>query len=271
MGELMTTSTLCSPCLRGVLLTDTETAIPWLVQSAADLADLVDGRVPEGLLSPDEAARLTSLRLPKRQRDWLLGRWTAKQLAQVWYADRTGEQLPLDQFVIENDPDGAPAIRLDGARERLPASLTISHSHGHALCAILDLGLRISPAEVPNPRSTISVGADLEHVEPRELSFVLDYFTADEIAAVHAAPPAARETLITGVWSAKEAALKALRLGLAVDTRRVTCRLSPPPADEWAPFEVYLAPQMTNVSPWTLRGWWRVWGEYVLTMAVREE
>ncbi len=47
------------------------------------------------------------------------------------------------------------------------------------------------------------------------------------------------DTLVTATWSAKEAVLKALQLGLTVDTRRVTvlCQFDGD-LTQWTPVEV---------------------------------
>ena len=77
-----------------------------------------------------------------------------------------------------------------------------------------------------------TVGADIEHVEPRDPAFVRDFFTTGEAERVWRCPAKQRDTLVTVLWSAKEAVLKVLRLGLTVDTRRVELRhvvgLEPP-------------------------------------------
>jgi len=168
--------------------------------------------------------------VPKRRREWLLGRWTAKQLLAA-YLGEEGSAPPLDEITIANDPTGAPYAYFDRSPSqsepdrRIPVSLTISHSGEISLCALVAQrgGPRVS-AHLP------SVGGDVEQIEPRSPSLVRDFFTAEEQAALIAAPPHLRDALATAIWSAKEAALKALRLGLSVDTRQVTVRFGPDPA-----------------------------------------
>ncbi len=89
--------------------------------------------------------------------------------------------------------------------------LTISHSGHLALCAL---------ASGPGLR----VGADLEKIEPRTETFILDYFTPAECQLVEAASAESRAVLVTLIWSAKEAMLKALGVGLRWDTRMVEVR-----------------------------------------------
>jgi 4'-phosphopantetheinyl transferase len=212
--------------------------IAWLVQTTGAHAGLAEGIPPPGLLSPAERERFASLRTAKRRRDWLLGRWTAKRLLQDSFVGRDGEPLPLDAFTVASAADGAPELILDfglpildwarGSPEPNPKSkigypagvnlkcisLSISHSNDRALCAV-------APGA--------AAGCDIERIEPRPPLFAQDYFTAAELELLEGAPPALRDTLVAAIWSAKEATLKALRLGLTVDTRAVTCVLHPPP------------------------------------------
>ncbi|KPV50090.1 phosphopantetheinyl transferase, partial [Kouleothrix aurantiaca] len=45
--------------------------IDWLLQSSAAHPAIAQGIAPEGLLSPAEAARLATMPVAKRRRDWL--------------------------------------------------------------------------------------------------------------------------------------------------------------------------------------------------------
>lgn len=222
--------------------------ITWLTQTERDLPALA----PSAWLSLPERERLAALRVEKRRREWLLGRWTARRLIQRHLAESGLACDPRDLEIVAA-PSGAPTIgacqpavqaALDGWH------LTISHSQGRALCAL---------ARTP------AIGADIEQVAPRHPAFAGDYFTPIERAAVAAAPPERRELLITAIWSAKEAALKALRLGLSVDTRRVECRVAPASGGAWATVALSCDP-ILEAPP--LRGWWRVSEGYVLTLAV---
>jgi phosphopantetheinyl transferase len=109
------------------------------------------------------------------------------------------------------------------------------------------------------------VGADLERVERRSPYLVEDFFTIDEQKQVGAAPACSRDLLVTAIWSAKEAVLKAHGVGLSVDTRRVSCTLGTP-SGQWQGFSLPLGadPLTTNTT-----GWWQVAGEYVLALAAK--
>jgi 4'-phosphopantetheinyl transferase len=232
--------------------------INWLLQSTSDHPDLARGIAPAGLLSDAEQVRLAALKTDKRRRDWLLGRWTAKRLIQSYVERQTGLRLPLDALIIDTDSDGAPRLIADRPYHLLPAicnlRLSISHSGDRAFCALLE---------------EANVGADIERIEPRDRQFVEDYFTAEELLQVWLAPAEQYETVITAIWSAKESALKALRLGLSVDTRSVACSIAgPDPARGWADIAFALDRRLLGpaIAP-ALTGWWRVADGYVLTVA----
>lgn len=255
--------------------------IRWLVQSVVDHPDLAAGRPPAGLLSPAELERYAGYLNPKRRRDWLLGRWTAKRLIQAHYAAAERFHPALDSFTVTQDSDGAPYVVScnpalsssaleDDAPARLPLALSISHSHGSAFCAVCCTNAH-----------PINLGADLELVEPRGAGFVHDYFTAEERHALAGAPPGLADLLVTATWSAKESVLKALRLGLRVDTRTVQCMVPPAQPRMWSTFSIDLCGAVQPVHaettpaeaayaatahaeppyagmPHGFTGWWRV-------------
>jgi 4'-phosphopantetheinyl transferase len=217
--------------------------ITYLIQSTIDLP-------PDPALdwlADAEHERLHSLRTLKRRNDWLLGRWTAKRLVQSVLQQETGSAPLLASIVITTDADGAPRL-LD-----YPYNISISHSHGHAVSVLISEGV---------------VGVDIEHVEPRIPTFADDYFTAPELACVAATPDSQRDAWITAIWSAKEAALKAWRVGLGVDTRALTCVGTQLHA-EWAAFTI--EPDSVRLAPvQPLSGGWRLHGDFVITVAASE-
>jgi 4'-phosphopantetheinyl transferase len=235
--------------------------IRWLVQSVDITPRLEEGLVPPGLLSNDEQAKYANLKTAKRRRDWLLGRWTAKHLLQEMMADHNGSKThagrrpPLEAIVIKNQKNGAPIVSCHWESIDPGHTVSISHSNGHAFCAAVG-------DERP-------LGADMERIEPRADCFVHDYFTPAEIGQIDQASKSMRDVLVTATWSAKEAALKAWRLGLAVDTRAVTCLLRPipePPLD-WTPYDIHWDEERMNQLMPPLAGWWRVLDSFVLTIA----
>jgi 4'-phosphopantetheinyl transferase len=222
-----------------------------LLQPAAAQRGLAEGLPPDGLLSADEHRRYSRFLVPKRRRDWLLGRWTAKHLVQSYLALAEGLFIALDQIEILSDDDGAPYAFVG---EGLPLSLSISHSGDQSFCALCrrDVGF---------------VGADIEQLEPRDIAFVRTFFTGGENAAVDAAAPAGRDAFITALWSAKEAALKTLRLGLRADTRQVEV-LTAELASAWRPITARLGPVLVPSPSASLSAWQMSRPGYVLSLAL---
>jgi 4'-phosphopantetheinyl transferase len=212
----------------------------WLTWPAAD--------VPAGddWLAPEEAAHRDGLRLPKRRAEWRLGRYAAKQLL----AACLGAAAPSPEVLsIRAAPDGAPEAFAAG--HPLPYTVSISHRDGRAFCAA-----------VPG---AAAFGCDLERIEPRSDAFVADYFTAAEQTLVAAAPADRYALAANLVWSAKESALKALREGLRLDTRRVEVSLPTWPEGEgWQPLAVRYTPDGRRFD-----GWWRQQDGFVLCVAGR--
>ncbi|MCS7040842.1 MAG: 4'-phosphopantetheinyl transferase superfamily protein [Anaerolineae bacterium] len=231
-----------------------------LLQTFAAHPDLATGQAPAGLLHPFEEAQLAGLRVVKRRREWLLGRWTAKHLVRLYLAQREGQPPPaLAAIVIAPDPDGAPyaARALADELARLPLSLSISHSGDRAFCALDD-------------RPGVTIGADIERIEPREPGLVAQFFAPAEQAVVAGAPAGKRDGLITAIWSAKEAVLKALRLGLRVDTRQLSCLPMREAAAEGWLWLAIAAEGLPLSTPVRLRGRWRMEDGFVQTLAWAE-
>ena len=236
-----------------------------LLQTLAAYPTLAEGIAPPDLLHLSEQAQLDAFRVVKRRRDWLLGRWTAKHLVQRYLFETTTIRHTLPTILIAADPDGAPYAALDTQfavhplhpslptlHSRLPLSLSISHSGDRAFCALTG-------------EEGATVGADIELIEPRETGFIAQFFTPAEIAAIRTAPAGQRDMLVTAIWSAKEAVLKALRVGLRVDTRAVECLLTSIDDDDWQTFSVQMRGDDAASSP--SGGWWWVKDGYVLALA----
>jgi 4'-phosphopantetheinyl transferase len=219
----------------------------WLEQTEGDVP------VVNRWLSAREMSCLHTMRFAKRRNDWRLGRWTAKR-ALAACLNLPSDLSALASTEILAAQSGAPEVLLFGQR----ASVTISLSHraGIAMCGVALSG--------------DCIGCDLEIIEPRSDAFTVDYFTVDEQTLVEGTPMEERPLLVTLLWSAKESALKALHMGLRLDTTCLDvkfveellppaeqCRQylliskSGPNPDEWHPLRVrYLGGQ-------AFHGWWR--------------
>ena len=235
---------------------------PVLFTAFESSAGLLDWHVPVPWLTPFENARLARFSVPKRREDWLLGRFTAKRLVQKAAAVALGRTVAPESFEVAAESSGAPFVR-HVSGERLPLSITISHSRSNAFCALL---------AVPGAQ----IGADLEFVEPRSPGFVRDFFTPAEAAACEESPVVERALLANAIWSAKESVLKALGFGLTVDTRGVEIHLSVeradgtlrPREDTWRRFDAVCAADI-DVDGIPLSGLWRLRGPFVVTVASR--
>ena len=233
--------------------------VGWLEQSLADVPD------EDTWLSADEKQRCDCFHIPKRRADWRLGRWTAKN-AVAAYMNLPNGPGALAAIVIRPAASGAPEVSL---RDQ-PASVGISISHraNVGVCAVAPSG--------------VMLGCDLELVEPRTPAFLADYFTTEEQAMVAASDLSERDRLAALLWSAKESALKALRVGLRIDTRCIevslgenssttptdslksTARASssnvPLQVEDWRPLVV------THLNGQSFQGWWMLAGELIRTM-----
>jgi 4'-phosphopantetheinyl transferase len=181
-------------------LDSTPDGVHWLMQSAAEVP------ADDAWLAPIERVRLAQLRVAKRRADWRLGRWTAKR------AVAAALEVAAQRVAVIASAGGAPLALLDGVPARLAMSL--SHAGGLGLCAVAPAGA--------------AVGCDLEVVAPRSPAFAGDYFTAAEQALA-----GADARLLTLVWCAKEAALKAIGEGLREDPRAVEVAIDERSLGDW--------------------------------------
>ena len=213
----------------------------WAEQTEADVPPENDW------LSAAELARLAGIRFAKRRDDWRLGRWIAKRALAAYLGARS-DCRGLAEIEVRPDSSGAPQVFCGGWRA--PVSFSLSHRAGRAVCALAEPG--------------VVLGCDLELIEPRSAAFASDYFMEEEQAWVARAPAEERHRLLNLLWSGKESALKALRVGLRMDTR---CLLASPvgglidqPAGAWCPLGVrYENGQFFN-------GWWQSGEGFVRTM-----
>ena len=227
----------------------------WLVQHD-DMPPQPGLGSPPAWLSVYEVKLWRALKTDKRRRDWALGRRAAKQLLVELIFDRSGRRLAPDQIAILPHADGWPMVSIPTLGDSSPAvTLSISHSHERAFCAVI---------EGPDR----PLGADIERIERRSSAFAEEYFTPLEQQFLVAAAEDQSDVLINAIWSGKEAALKAIRRGLAEDTRLVSCLPHPTMAvdPEWLPMRVvWNEDRITRPMP-DLSGRWRMMGSFVLTL-----
>ena len=132
----------------------------------------------------------------------------------------------------------------------MPINLSLSHRAGKALCFVASCG--------------VNLGCDLELVEARDDSFVTNFFTANEQRLLDRSPVSERANWATLVWSAKESALKALHVGLRVDTAFV--EVSPNESSYLTEEGRWSGLSVRCLDGRILRGWWRCANGMVRTL-----
>jgi 4'-phosphopantetheinyl transferase len=214
--------------------------VTWYSQGMADVP------TDDGWLSPRELRWVDRMRFEKRRSEFRMSRWTAKNALALFLKCPCAPES-LVAVEIDRAPDGAPAPLVDG--RPAPASISMTDRADQAVCVVGPPG--------------VGLGCDLELVEPRSDAFLADYLTAAEQRIVEQASDREEHYLRANlIWCGKESALKVLRTGLRRDTRSVEVSFpEEPPVEGWSPMTVRSAegPEYP--------GWWRRYGDFVLTMA----
>jgi len=221
----------------------------WCLQKISDSINEIDLTDPYSFLGEQEKEFYQRLKFPKRKGEWLGARLVIKDLIRA--ADNRWKHKEFQEIEVLNDKSGAPYLVISGGQGH-PGRVSLSHSNGYVLCAY-------SPDD-------ISVGVDLELIEPRPNEFAEDFFTEGEFEQIEKLDIAERNLFVTVIWSSKESVLKALSSGLRVDTRSV---------------EVILPGLIVHNAGWTSLGLnsslikndslglvWRREGNFVLTACV---
>lgn len=201
----------------------------------ADLAEVPRG---DAWLTESEVAVQRGLRFAKRREDWRVGRWAAKSAVSACLGG-----VQVEDIEVLATEDGSPSVRIPGSgARRVAVSLSHSRRRGFAVAV----------------RGEVNLGCDLEALAPRSPAFIRDYFTESERASVMALEGSDRDEAATLVWAAKEAALKAMRQGLRVDTRSVETGSGAyaPVGQSWA----HLVVRPAEGTP--LRGWLRRFDDF---------
>ena len=224
---------------------------------ASEQPSLALGRAWPGLLSSREEAILAGFTFLPRRRKWLLGRAAAKRLVREMSGLPAVAQANIS---VLNRPSGEPFVLVEG-RGEWEYPISISHRS------------EVGMAAAPEKRHA-RIGADIETIEPRDLALVRQFFTGGETEIVEASGEN-RDVAMTRIWSAKEAVLKLLGLGLRLDTRGIVVNLAGDPFSEcptgWQPIEVKVCANLPGVAPpKSLHVMWRRESWYVLTVALSD-
>lgn len=166
-------------------------------------------------LTPNEALLLDGIRAAARRRDWLAGRWAAKELVKSYSWESHGVDLSFSQIEIIHDEAGAPVLQSPALPFSLTSerkggrgvrvSLSIAHSAGHALAGLCERD---------------SLGVDLQKI--RSVSPRL--FRRALLPHERAQCPDERTLIL--FWALKEAALKAHRVRPAPSLQEIAVTLT---------------------------------------------
>ncbi|MEO8506713.1 MAG: beta-ketoacyl synthase N-terminal-like domain-containing protein [Betaproteobacteria bacterium] len=145
-------------------------------------------------LSAAEADAAGGAKQLQRQHSLLLGRIAAKDAVRQFVFARDGAPMFPIEVAIAPDVDGRPRVTGPFTRD---LRVSIAHT-GSLACAVVAEG--------------VAPGVDIEKIEPRSDGFVALSFEPQELLLL---PDGDRDEWLTRLWSAKEAAGKALGMGLA--------------------------------------------------------
>lgn len=149
----------------------------------------------DSVLSKREQAFFQTLKLPKRKTEWLGGRLALKKAISAVI----GVSLKETE-VLSHEGSGKPSLFIRGKKSLLPFSIT--HSNGFAVAAV-----------APEDKY---IGIDLEKIAPRINAWKTDFFHDTELTADS-------DEFLTALWTQKEAVVKLLGTGLAINSYDVRC------------------------------------------------
>lgn len=161
--------------------------------------------LPPEIRARFSAAELSELQSlpPRRLRDRLAGRLAAKRALAEHFAEEEGWIAEPRDLEIFNDDAGRPFLRLPPGAMAAAPSFSIAHCAEGGAAAVGGAGRR--------------VGVDLETVVARPAEVIAFVSAPREGRSAGPGAPEAQARL----WTAKEAALKLLGLGLDADARAV--------------------------------------------------
>jgi 4'-phosphopantetheinyl transferase len=175
------------------------------------------------LLDASERARFARLRSRTQAR-----RYAARRSA-LRIVLAAALELPPERVPLEPGPHGKPRIAAETG-----LSFSVSHRGASAAIAVAHGG---------------AVGVDIESVRPRgsPRRLAARFFHPDEAAEIAALPAALATDAFLRCWTAKEAVLKAIGVGLGEGMREVV--LTPDPRE---PLRLRRVPGALEAADWTL-------------------
>lgn len=148
------------------------------------------------LLHPNEVEYFSSLQYERRQRSYLLGRYSAKRAAAVLIGEDRPDKIMIDRGIFTQ-----------------PIVVHANHSNIQVSISHCDnVGISIGfPEAMP-------MGIDIERIDNRKIETLAAQMTALEQEAVRWLPYSASVKLML-LWTAKEALSKILKTGLIINFR----------------------------------------------------
>ena len=170
----------------------------------------------DSFLSASESAYVQTLKAEKRKADWLGGRFALKLLLAresgllpLCSLPKEGEVIApemsaaalnvLKNIEIVKLPSGAPQVFIGSVPDA--RAVSISHSNGWAVAAVSAPGTRL--------------GIDIEKITHRIDAWAQDFFHPTELACGQG------DEFLTALWTKKEAVVKLLGQGLALNSFEV--------------------------------------------------
>jgi len=155
------------------------------------------------ILTAPETKIFESLANSKRRREWLLGRICVKDAVRLLLARSADVQLGCADVEILYDVSGAPQVVFSESLHSMPKfSISIAHKGGLAM------------AVASNDRFNESIGIDIERVERRDSGIETLILTELECSILAEELKHNSDLMLSTAWAAKEAASKALGIGL---------------------------------------------------------
>jgi len=156
------------------------------------------------MLSAQERERWRTLgQSEARRTDWLLGRLAAKDAVRFLLKKRFGVSVYPADIEVDGEPGSAPIVHIKSALHiRTAPIVSIAHADGTAVAIATEEG------------ECLGVGIDLEHDENKDAGLEALGFTEEEKDLLPESDPGVKDHWLMRLWCAKEAAAKALGMGL---------------------------------------------------------
>ncbi len=209
------------------------------------------------LLGAEELHRAASYRIAKRRNEWLTGRVCAKLAARRFLPAGSTEDTIFqpDCFTIANDTSGRPAFSGSLPQSLLDADLSISHGGGFAMALVADSRCGV---DIQRPRET------LLRVREKFCAVTEEELLGDTFCDL------SEIQQLTLLWSAKEAAKKALGFERMPGFLEILLSGREPHADGWV-LNFLISSREFDGYPSTISIACELYEEYAIAVCLTEE